>query len=370
VAPVIAIDASRTEIRERTGTETYSVELLRAMAAHVPDDWDVHLYARRFPSDIRDTVAALGNMHAIPFPRLWTHVRLATSLARLRPDLLFVPSHVIPLVHPPSVVTVHDLGFVHEPEAHTTSQRRMLDLTTRWNARVARHIIAISETTKRDLIDLYGVSPERVTVIHHGVGAQFRPQPADEIIRVRDRYNLPDTFVLAVGTVQPRKNLARLAMAVRTLRETNPDLHLVVAGKRGWKSDEVIRDIEHALPGDAVRLLNYVDGSDLPALYAASACTALVSTYEGFGLPVIEAMASGAAVVASDTPALIEVAGGAAEVVPATDVTGIAAGIGRVLGSPDQYRTDGTTWAANFTWGRTAQHTIGVLDREARRAPL
>jgi glycosyltransferase involved in cell wall biosynthesis len=368
MAPVIAIDASRAEIIERTGTETYSFELLRAMAPQVPDDWDVHLFARTFPSEIADAFRPPSTAHAIPFPRLWTHLRLSTALARLRPDLLFVPSHVIPAIHPPSVVTVHDLGFVHEPEAHTDAQRRMLKLTTRWNARVARHIIAISETTRRDLVDLYAVSPSRITVIHHGVCEQFRPQPPEEIRRVRARYGLPESFVLAVGTVQPRKNLARLAQAVRALRVAEPELHLVVAGKRGWKSDDVVWEVENALPGNLARLLNYVDGSDLPALYAASSCTALVSTYEGFGLPVLEAMASGAPVVVSDTPALVEVAGGAAEIVPSTDIQAIAAGIGRVISAPEGNRDAGTARAAGFTWARTARETIEVLDREARRA--
>src|SRR5690349_2259731 len=150
MAKRIAIDASRAVLPIRTGTETYARELIRALADQIPEHWSVQYYVNAISDVDRDWLSASGTVRQIPAPRLWTHARLSTSLFRERPDLLFVPAHVIPALHPPSVVTIHDLGYLHQADAHPAVQRRMLDATTRWNARVARRIIAISEATRGD----------------------------------------------------------------------------------------------------------------------------------------------------------------------------------------------------------------------------
>jgi glycosyltransferase involved in cell wall biosynthesis len=289
---------------------------------------------------------------------------VSAEMIRNAPDLLFVPSHVIPLVHPRSVVTVHDLGYLHEPEAHPASQRRMLNLTTRWNARVASHVIAISETTRQDLVGLNHVPAEKISVIPHGVSSHFRPAPESEIARVRARYGLPERFVFSVGRIQPRKNLGRLARAVAVVRQSYPDLVMVVAGKAGWMSDQVLGEIKASFPGEAFRQLGYVPHPDLPALYSCASVVAMVSTYEGFGLPVLEAMGSGAPVIVSDTPALVEIASDAALVAKATSVTDIAGQIAKVLSEPglrEHMFAAGIDRAADFTWERTARETVAVL---------
>ncbi len=284
---VIGIDASRYSVQQRTGTETYSYELINAMASNVPSDWTVRSYTNRIDRDTRELLQKLGDVWELAFPRFWTHARLSAEMALHRPDVLFVPSHVIPLVHPASVVTIHDLGYLHEPDAHPTRQRHMLDKTTRWNARVAKRIIAISGTTRDDLVKQYGVHPDKVTVIHHGVSDRFRPAEVAEQLRVRAHYGLNGSFVLAVGTIQPRKNLARLAAAVRQLRDAGSDLQLVLVGRRGWMSESVMAGVHEQLPPEAVVETGYVPLDDLPALYSAAEATALVSTYEGFGLPAL-----------------------------------------------------------------------------------
>ena len=154
-------------------------------------------------------LAGAGEVRTIPSPRLWTHLRLSAEMARHRPDLLFVPSHVIPLLHPRSVVTVHDLGYLHELGAHPAAQRHMLDLTTRWNAR-ARQIIAISATTRQDLIERYRTPPDRIAVIHHGVGAQFKPASSDEISAVRTNTRSPINLYLRSAQSSPAKILHAL----------------------------------------------------------------------------------------------------------------------------------------------------------------
>jgi glycosyltransferase involved in cell wall biosynthesis len=364
VLPIVGIDASRYPGEIRTGTETYSRELLDAMAELDSLPFEVRLYVNRIDAGADEDLARLGNVRRLPFPRLWTHGRLSFEMLRDRPDLLFVPSHVIPLAHPRSVVTIHDLGYLHEPEAHPVRQRRLLDLTTRWNARVSAHIIAISDTTRADLIQRYGAPAEKITVIHHGVNDRFVPATPDEQTRIRYKWQLPDRFVLAVGTIQPRKNLARLAEAVARLQGDFPGLALVVAGKRGWMADSVLSDISRTLSSGLVHELGYVPLNDVPGLYSAASVTALVSTYEGFGLPALEALACGSPLVISDTPALVEVAGKAARIARAASVDEIAQGIEASLNEANNEtgKRLGMVHAAAFTWANTAQQTRDVLN--------
>lgn len=353
----VGIDASRLNVGQRTGTETYTAELLAAMAELTPpEDVVLYLNAATPPADL----PALGRPRCIPFPRLWTHVRLSAEMLRRRPDVLFVPAHVVPLVAPCCVVTIHDLGYLSEPDAHPPRQRRMLDLTTRWSARSSTRIIAVSDSTKRDLVDHYGVVPDKIDVVPLGVSETFSTRSLDETTRVRIAYDLPETFVLAVGTIQPRKNLEMLTRAMELI----PGIQLVVAGKPGWLADRVMAELAEPLRAGRVRLLGYVPSADLAALYAASSCVAFVSRFEGFGLPAIEAMACGAPVVASDRGALPEVVGDAALVVDPDDRNEIAEAIRTVLSDAARaasLREAGLRRAEEFTWRATAEETLRVL---------
>jgi glycosyltransferase involved in cell wall biosynthesis len=357
----VGIDASRFSTSQRTGTENYSRELLLAIGRLDALPWDLRLYTNAIDDQARAELERIGEVVEMPFPRFWTHGRLSWEMIRDAPDLLFVPSHVAPLRHPRTVVTIHDLGYLHDPEAHPAGQRRMLDWTTRWNARAAG-IIAISETTRRDLIDRYGTDPDRIKVIHHGVNSDFKPVSDQAVRDLRSRYHLPNRFVLAVGTLQPRKNLGRLAQAIAGI----DDLVLVTAGKRGWMADEVAASIRANLGGDRWLDLGYVPDRDLPTLITSADVVALVSTYEGFGLPVLEAMACGTPVVISDTPALVEIAGGSARIANRDDPQAIAACINDALGtgkSHDPFVAAGIKHAARFSWDRTAMETVSYLSQ-------
>ena len=331
-------------------------------ALQPPERFHLYLNAPRPPIDL----PPLGEPRCIPFPRLWTHARLSLEMTRRRPDVLFVPAHVVPLVHPKSVVTIHDLGYLHEPDAHRPRQRRMLDLTTRWSARAAVKIIAVSESTKRDLVDRYGTPSDKIEVIPLAVSGAFRPQTTDEIRRVRAAYDLPDRFLLSVGTIQPRKNLVTLAEALATV----PDLPLVIAGKPGWLSDQVMAALAEPIRSGRVRMLGYVPSEDLPALYGAAACVAFVSRFEGFGLPAIEAMACGTPVVASNRGALPEVVGPAALVVDPNDRDEMVRSVTSIVDDPalrGRLSEAGLRRASRFTWESTAQSTLRVLRTVADR---
>jgi glycosyltransferase involved in cell wall biosynthesis len=240
----------------------------------------------------------------------------------------------------------------------------MLHATTRWSTRVAKGVIAISEATRRDLIARYDVPAERIQVIHHGVDHSMHPASRESIIELQHRLGLPEAYVLVVGTIQPRKNLERLVEAMSSVANAGLPHQLVIAGKRGWLATDVEAHIAKSPAANRVHYLGYVAASELPTLYSGAAAFCFPSLYEGFGLPVLEAMACGTPVVTANTSALPEVAGDAALLVDPADIASIGAALVRVL-TDDSLRRDltarGLARAAQFTWERSAEATIGLL---------
>ena len=254
------------------------------------------------------------------------------------PDVLFVPSHVLPVVHPRrSVVTIHDLGYHWFPEAHTAANRRQLDLSTRFNAATAAHVLANSQATKDDLCHVYGTDPDKVTVVHLGRDESLQPVSDPQRLRdVRtklgiDRDGQPRPYLLYVGTLQPRKNLVRLIDAFATVLDLVPGLVLVLAGQRGWLAEPIYRRVDELGLAGRVLFPGFVDDADLPALLSGALAFVFPSLYEGFGIPVLEAQACGAPVLASNTSSLPEVAGDGALLVDPLDTAAIAAGLARLL---------------------------------------
>ena len=369
--PRIAIDASRLSVAERTGTERYSYELLAALARI--DHWHPYtLYTNGLPAALPPLGPNFA-LRSLPLPRLWTHARLGPALARERPALLFVPAHVVPLLHPPSVVTLHDLGYLAFPTAHPARRRLELHLTTRWSLHAARRVIAISQATKADLVRHYGADPARITVVYHGLSPSFRPTN-DPAVLVRHGLQQPGEaaprpYFFYVGTLQPRKNLARLLDAFASANQrlaASPDERplLVLAGRRGWLAETIMQRATALGLRDRVRLLGYVPDADLPALLSGALAFAFPSLYEGFGMPVLEAMACGTPVLTSTTSALPEVAGDAALLVDPTDTNALAAALARLATDAPlrtALRIRGLSRAAQFTWERCARETLAVL---------
>lgn len=305
-----------------------------------------------------------GTAVCLPAARFWTLRTLAGEMRRSPPDLLFVPSHVIPPVHPLSVVTVHDLGYLVEPEGHEPVHRKLLDWTTRWNCRAASGVIAVSGSTKRDLIEYLGVHEGKIRVISHGVPEHFCPAPKADIDRVRHVYSLPDRFVLAVGTLHPRKNVERLIQAFERLAPESPELGLVLCGGQGWHADRILDRARRSPFARRIHQVGFLPEQDMPAIYSAADALAFVSLHEGFGLPLLEAMACGTPVVIADRSALPEISAGAAARVNPFDADAIARGIQSVL-SNDQLRAtmiaQGFERVARFSWENSAIETLAFL---------
>ena len=373
---LIGIDASRAVAARRTGTETYSLRLICNLIS-LGTGHRFRLYTNGQPPAGLfggDPAAANVELRSIPLPRLWTHPRLSAEMAVQPPDVLFVPAHVLPLIHPRrSVVTVHDLGYLAYPEAHKPSDRRYLDWSTRWNARRARIVIADSAATQADLIRAYGVDERKIRVIHLGRDETLAPvSDAQALAEVQAPYGITAhhgsaaQYMLYVGTLQPRKNLARVieAFARAAAAPAFAGLQLVLAGKKGWLYDDLFAQVERMGLAGRVLFPGYVDDADLPALLSGALAFVFPSLYEGFGIPVLEAGACGVPVITSNTSSLPEVAGDAALLVDPHDVDAIAEAMTRLV-TDEALRNElsrrGLANVRRFSWEKCARETLAVL---------
>ncbi|WP_152413103.1 glycosyltransferase family 4 protein [Nitrolancea hollandica] len=362
----IAIDASRAATGQLTGTERYSRQIIEAMIAAGRNHRYLLYLNQAGPIDL--ALPATARQRPIPFPRLWTHVRLSVEILRQPVDALFIPAHVVPPVHPrATVVTIHDLGYLYEPDSHTAWSRRYLDWSTRWSVAMARRIIAISGATRDDLVRHYGAAPEKIRVIPHGIDEGFHPLQQDVVAREVRRLGFRQPYILFVGTIQPRKNVARLIAAFDILADSNRELELVLAGKRGWLAERIDAAIQSSRHRDRIRITGHVPDASLPALYNGAEAVVLPSLYEGFGLPALEAMASGTPVVVSNRGALPGIAGDAALVVDPLSPQAIAAGLTAALDPATRARRieAGIQHAARFRWTTAGQQTLEVIEEAA-----
>jgi len=372
---LIGIDASRTTIARRTGTEAYSLELTRALLALTTEHrW--RLYFNQAPARNTWPHRPGVEQRVMPFSRLWTHLRLSLEMFEAPPDVLFVPAHVLPLVRPRhSVVTVHDLGYHHFPDAHTRSALAYLKLSTRMNARWATLILADSEATRNDLMRIYRTPAEKIRVVYPGrnEGLQ-RVVDRDRIGAVAGSLGIGGDYILYLGTLQPRKNLVRLVEAFGEMlaawNEDVPPPTLVLAGKKGWLSGDIFRSVERLDLSKHVLFPGYVPDEDLPALLSGARVFAFPSLYEGFGFPVLEAMACDVPVVCADSSSLPEAAGDAALRVDPLDTEALAEALHRALTNESlrsQLIQAGRQQIQQFSWQKSARQTLEVLEEAAAR---
>ncbi|MFP4322008.1 MAG: glycosyltransferase family 4 protein [Anaerolineales bacterium] len=359
----IAIDASRTTRPQRTGTENYALQLIRAILERQPPH-QIDLYFRDTPAPDLFTQTPNVTEHSLPWPRMWTHLRFAAALWRTRPDVTWVPAHTLPRFFPGrAVVTVHDLGYVHFPDAHPPNERRYLDWSTRYSAQRATRIMADSQATKDDLCAHYRIEAEKIHVVYPGHDTTLnRVDDLAQLEATRARYGLPAKYFLFIGTLQPRKNIGRLVRAFGQWRAHSgrDDIVLALGGKPGWLYNPAWT---HDAPG--VVELGYVADEDLDALYSGAWGFVFPSLYEGFGFPVLEAMRCGTPVLCSNTSSLPELAGAAALLVDPLDVDAIAAGLDR-LAEDETLRANlaaqGYEQVKRFTWKKAAQQALHVLE--------
>ncbi len=369
---IIGIDYTAA-VHQSAGIGRYIRELVRALAACSAgsDKRQYRLFVAAGAGLEPRLPGAAFTWHATRLSkrwleRLWYRLRVPLLIETWtgRVDLFHQPDFVLPPVRSgtPTVLTVHDLSFVREPDSVMPGMTRHLNKWVPWSVERASHVIAVSEATRQDLIELYQTPPEKISVLYHGVGPEFRPvEQSDCLAAVRQKYGLGrQPFILSVGTVQPRKNYQRL---IQAFAQIEPDYTLVIAGNRGWTFDSILAEVQKLGLEQRVFFPNFVAEADLPALYSAASLFVYPSLYEGFGLPALEALACGAPVVASNRSALPEVVGQAGLLVDPLDVTAIAMAMSRVLADEalrQELGRAGRIQAAKFSWTDMATKLLNL----------
>lgn len=413
---IIGFDASRAFTQHRTGTENYSYQLLTHLAKidHT-NTYKVYLRPSGTQGPLRPRLSstqaqseasqALRSWPAnfefitIPYSRLWTQVGLATQTFRDPLDILFVPSHTLPLIRKPNlktVVTVHDLGAEYLPTTHQLKQRLYLNFMTRYQLQSATHIITVSQATKNDLVKRVGIPDEKISVVYEGYNNQlFGPVKNDVLVNILRGFDLvPQNFFLFVGTIQPRKNIERLISAYAEflkyqqrgvtrkseIPKVSPaatlgartddgklerqDPELIIVGSKGWLSDEIYQLPKKLGVENQVKFLGYVPDEKLPALYSGAMALLFPSLFEGFGLPILEAFACSCPVLTSNISSLPEVAGKAALLINPYSISKISQGIIQ-LATNQKLRHKliqaGHQQLKKFSWEKAAKQTLQVL---------
>ena len=346
----------------RAGVSRYIASLIEHLPAALDPADDLIVVG--LPNDESGSPSPLDRLRQHPVARIaWEQTALPLLARRGRWDLTHSPVNVAPLLTSGrSVVTVHDLAFIVAPETMPTGRRRYLTALTAHSVRHAARVIAVSASTGRDLTTHFGVDPDRITVTPLAAEQRFRPSALPDLDRFRERVGQSDPYILSVGTREPRKNIALLVRAFAILAGELPH-DLVLVGPEGWMGSELDRALAElpAAVRDRVRLAGFVDDADLPLWYGAAEVFAYPARYEGFGLPVLEAMACGVPVVTSNVSSLPEVAGNAGLLIDPASVDDLAAAIRSVIDDPElsnDLRDRGLQRATRYSWAATALRTV------------
>jgi glycosyltransferase involved in cell wall biosynthesis len=360
------IDSHSAE-REGEGNSTYSRNLISALFA-VGGDHDFALFAANPDHAFYRTVSPRGRSRVIRVVQGKGLARLGWGLGRAasreRVDGLHVQYTAPRGYRGPLVVTVHDLGFLHVPESFPLALRVALRVLVPWSMARASRIITDSEFSRRDILARYAIRPEKIAVIPLGADARFHPRESGEILSVLGRYGLRPGFFFSLGRLNRRKNLERLLQAYARVRTGGRlEAPLVVGGKLDYGVREIFRRAQMSGEASGVRLAGLIADEDLPAFYGAAACFVYPSLFEGFGLPVLEAMACGTPVVASNRTALPELVGDAGLSVDPESVEALAQAMTRILADTDlsaDLRRRGLARSRQFSWRETAERTLAV----------
>lgn len=351
---------------ERSGVGNYTGRLLAALLRENPE-WEFLLYSNR---PLGKLEPALGRARPV-YSRfswrrlLWMHCLLPVAIRRSRPQLCHFPNSMAPLwQQQPFVLTIHDASLFLYSQYHPPSRHLSIRLTLPSLARRAAAIITVSNSARDDLIRTLNLPAEKVHVIYEAAAALFRPvTDTVHLDALRRKYNLPEQFLLYVGTLEPRKNLRRLVRALRQIRQNGFRHPLVLVGTSGWKLTDLRAEIERLGLEDAVHFTGYVPTEDLPGLFSLATLFVFPSLYEGFGLPPLEAMACGAPVLTSNSTSLAEICGGGAYLVNPTDEQELAAALMKLLDDEEMRRElgqRGREHARQFSWSKTARQTAAV----------
>jgi len=371
----IAINASDLDHSRIDGTRIYIQNLLKNFGLLDSEDQFLIYHKSEFNPELTFPQFTNYKIKKLEFSFWWTQTRFAWEICREKPDVLWMPMHSLPYFQSSktkTVVTIHDLAFKIFPQFFPRSDLRRLNLLTNYAVRHADKLIAVSESTKKDILKFYpAVSPEKIKVIYHGYDKNlFRPNLEEkEITRVRTKYGIPDgRYILSAGSIQIRKNLETLLDAFSELKKLAEfeDVNLVIAGQKGWMFENVLERIEKQ--SNAFYIGTYT-ARDLPFLLGGAEVFVMPSLYEGFGLPVLEAMACGTPVVAANNSSLAEVVAEAGKLFESRNSTELSGILQEMLKNDimiEKYREKGLKRAENFSWEKCARETLDWLRNDIK----
>jgi glycosyltransferase involved in cell wall biosynthesis len=362
----IGFDVSDLATNRADGTTRYTNALAERLPQLAPrDQW--HFFT---PGPIAKPQATNVHVHESPWPKYWTQARLPFDILKYQPDVLFMPIQQLPILRPAktkTVAVVHDLAWHYYPEQTKYKDWLLLHAFTAQAVHQADAIIAVSHATANDIAQVYGRT-KQVQVVHHGVNHEFFRPVQEELEQqaswenlARDFRNLKRPYLLFVGQIQPRKNVIRLIEAFEQLHTEQPELQLVIAGSHGWLQQPIEQRAAQSPYAAHIHMLGRVSDEQLRSLYWHAELFVLPSLYEGFGMPVLEAMASGCPVVTSQTSSLPEVAGEAAILINPADTQSLLSGIKTAQTEKAELRQRGLQHAAAFTWDICSQKTLEII---------
>lgn len=367
---ILGIDISRVNQTKRTGVEWYAYHLLFHFVEILPKDITVRLYTNEpLVEDLQDIIPDHWEVKLLRWPpkRLWTQLRLSFEMLFNAPDVLFVPAHVFPIIHPKkTVMTVHDIAARHVPESYNKFEQWY----SLWSAKVAAkklwRVITPTQFTKNDLVDFAGIKKtNHIVPIHLGIDKTFtKADPfQSDIKNMQERYGIKKPYLLSIGRLEHKKNTAQIVQAFNTVRKKH-DVQLVLIGKPGFGYQEVATAIEQSPYKEDIILPGWVEEDDIPCFYAGAEIFLFPSLFEGFGIPIIESFAMGTPVISSHVSGIPEVAGDAALLLRDNSVSALAQAVHELLEDQDmqqEYVQKGKSRLEAFSWEETAKQTAAVL---------
>jgi len=366
---IIGIDASRSNVKQKTGTEYYSQEIIKHLVKN--KDVNFRLYSKTSLGFLKKEQNI--EFKVMPFPKLWSQIRLSLELLTNRPDVLFEPAHTIPVIHGRKVVTtLHDVGFRYFPDLYTPLERFYHNWSMRFAVRHATKIITISESTKKDLVKFYSADPEKIEIIYHGYDEEkFYPKRQSQ--KAPEEIQKLGEYIYFIGRLEAKKNIVSLVKAFGILRKKHPELRtkLVLAGRPGYLYENIkteIRKLDENIQQDVVEP-GYIPDEIMSEYLRFARVFAFPSKFEGFGMPLAEAMACNVPIVASNTTSIPEITGDAALLHNVEDENQIAEFLYTALTDESTRKrliASGTKRLPMFDWEKAASKTLDVVKSTLR----
>ncbi|MFH1841120.1 MAG: glycosyltransferase family 1 protein [Candidatus Shapirobacteria bacterium] len=355
----IGLIGYEANVKNRVGSNRYAFELIKALY-RLDQKNNYLVYLPEVPLSDLPIPRANWQYRVVGPKKMWNFWALPRALFKEKPklDLVFNPGHYAPLLTPcPLVISVMDLGFLRFPGQFTRKIYWQLKYWTEWSAKKAKHIFAISQATKKDLIKFYKLPENKITVTYPGIN-----KSTVEIKKIKEKFIIKNDYILFLGTLKPNKNIEGLIRAFKILVDEETKLDLVVAGRKGWLFESIYRLVVELGLEERVVFTDFVPDEEVPMLMTGARALVTPSFWEGFGIPVVEAMNLGVPVVVSDRGSLSEVVGPAGVVVDPTKPAAIARGIKIAIENRDKLRESGKEQAKKFSWEVCAQQTLAKLN--------